>query len=62
MEKVARLFRSFQEADDADVEEDSAMTPEQRVAMVIELQARLYPDAAQQRLTRVCRITQRERS
>jgi hypothetical protein len=61
MERVARHFGSFEAAEAADIEEDVAMTPEQRVAMVLELQARFYPDASQQRLARVYRITQLQR-
>ena len=59
MEKVVRVFHSFEEADAADVAEDRAMTPEERVAVVFELQARLYPDAAQQGFARIYRLTQR---
>ena len=62
MEKVVRVFHSFEEVDAADVAEDQAMTPEERLAVVFELQARLYPDAAQQRFARIYRLTQRERS
>ena len=58
MEKVARIFTSFKDADAADVEEDLRMTPEQRVALVIELRERVYPNASQQGLERICRITQ----
>jgi hypothetical protein len=61
MEKVIRKFDSFEQAEAADIDEDLAMTPEQRIAIVLELQARMYPDADQQGLTRVCRIAQRER-
>jgi len=60
MEKVVRIFHSFEEAEAAEIEEDRAMTPEERVAMVFELQARLYPDAAQQRFARVYRVTERQ--
>jgi hypothetical protein len=62
MERVVRSFGSFEEADAADIEEDLAMTPEQRVAIVFELQARIYPNADQQGFARVCRITQRQKS
>lgn len=62
MEKVIRVFNSFEEADAADAEEDRAMTPAQRVEMVLELQARIYPDAAQQGFARIYRVTQREQS
>ena len=56
MEKVVRIFNAFDAADAADAEEDRNMTPERRVAMVLELRERLYPDAAQQGLARVCRV------
>jgi len=59
MEPVVRHFGSFKAAEAADIEEDPAMTPEQRVAIVLELRARFYPDAAQQGLARVYRITRR---
>jgi hypothetical protein len=62
MEKVIRKFDSFKRAEAADIEEDPAMTPEERIAVVLELRARIYPDAGQQGLARVYRITQRERS
>jgi hypothetical protein len=62
MEKVIRIFDSFSEADAADAEEDRAMTPERRVAMVFELRERLYPDAAQQGFARVCRVIELDRS
>ena len=61
VEKVVRIFHSFEEADAADVEEDLRLSPEERIAILLELQARMYPDAAEQRLTRVYRITQLER-
>ncbi len=62
MERVIRTFDSFEAAEAAEIEEDLAMTPEQRVAIVLELQARIYPDADQQGFARVYRITQRQRS
>lgn len=62
MEKVVQVFRSAQAADESDAHEDARKSPEERIQIVIELRDRLYPDAAQQRLTRVCRITQLERS
>jgi hypothetical protein len=61
MEKTVRYFGSFRAAESADIEEDLAMTPEQRVAIVLELQARVYPDAAQQGFARVYRLTERQR-
>lgn len=62
MEPVVRHFGSFEEAEAADIEQDLAMTPEQRIAMVLELQARFYPDADQQGFARVYRLTQRQPS
>jgi hypothetical protein len=60
MEKAVRHFDSVEAAEAADIEEDLAMTPEQRVSMVFELQARVYPDADQQGFARVYRLTQRQ--
>jgi hypothetical protein len=62
MEQVVRRFGSFAAAEAADIEEDLAMAPEQRVAIVLELQLRIYPDADQQGFARIYRITQRQRS
>jgi len=58
VEKVARIFKSFAEADAADVEEDLRMPPEQRISTLLELQQRYFGDATQQRFERVYRITQ----
>ena len=62
MEDLVRHFGSFEAAEAADIEEDLAMTPEQRIALVLELQARIYPDADRQGFARVYRITQRQGS
>lgn len=62
MEKVVRIFHSFEEADAADLEERLRMTPEERISIVLELQNRYYGDAAQQSFERVCRVIERERS
>ncbi len=62
MEKVVRVFNSFEEADLADREADVLRPREQRIEILLELQARMYPDAAQQRFTRVYRVTELERS
>ena len=60
MERTVRFFGSAEDAEAADIGDDLAMSPEQRVAIVFELQARIYPDAAQQGFARVYRIAQRE--
>ena len=62
MEKEVRVYRSHEEAENADVEHDKTLTPEERVDVVLELRNRYYPDAAQQRLARVYRVTKLERS
>ena len=62
MEKVVRIFKSFADADAADAEEDRNMSPERRIEILLELQTRIYPDAHEQRLARVHRVTQLERS
>ena len=62
MEKVVRIFRSFEDAEGSDVTEDLRMTPEQRIAVLLELQQRIYPNASEQRFARVYRIAQLERS
>ena len=63
MEKTVQIFTNFSDAEAADIEEDLRMTPEQRISIVLNLQKRIYPDAAQRseseaRFARVCRITQ----
>lgn len=62
VEKKVRIFSSFEEADDADARDYMAMSPEQRIQIVIELRDRLHPDAAKQGLARVCRVIKREQS
>ena len=62
MEKRVRIFRSFEEADKADDELYAAMSSQERLAIVIELWNRRHPDAAEQRLARVFRIVELERS
>ena len=58
MEKVVRIFKSFAEADAADVEEDLRISPEQRIQILLELRERYFGDATQQGFTRVYRIVQ----
>jgi hypothetical protein len=60
VKRTVRVFSSFQEADEANARADAALTPEERIQIVIELRDRRHPDAAQQGLARVCRIIQRE--
>jgi hypothetical protein len=60
MERVIRKFDSFEAAEAAEIEEDRAMTPEQRIEIVLELQARVDPDGAKQGFQRVYRVVERE--
>lgn len=62
VEKKVRIFSSFREADEVDARDYMAMTPEERIQIVIELRDRRHPDAAKQGLARVCRIIKREQS
>jgi hypothetical protein len=62
VEKVVKLFASFEDADEADAREDAAMSPQRRLSIVIELRDRRHPDAAEQRLARVFRVVELERS
>jgi hypothetical protein len=62
VEKTVRIFSSFKDADESNACEDLAMSPDQRVRVVIELRDRRHPDAAKQGLARVCRIIKREQS
>ena len=59
MEKVAKVFRSHAEAEQADKEYYRSLTPEQRLAIVFELVAQAYPDEIEQRSERVYRIVKR---
>ncbi|MGO8837054.1 MAG: hypothetical protein ACLQAH_06065 [Limisphaerales bacterium] len=56
MEKVARIFRSFAEADQADFEYYQSLTPELRLDILGELITLAQPDETKQRFERVCRI------
>jgi hypothetical protein len=56
-----RVFNSFAEADAEDAKEDLRMTPEERIAIVFELQRRVYPDAISQGFARVYRATELKR-
>jgi hypothetical protein len=62
VEKTVRIFSSFKDADESNARDDMAMSPDERVRVVIELRDRRHPDAAKQGLARVCRIIKREQS
>jgi hypothetical protein len=62
VEKTVRVFASFEDADAADARDDAALSPEQRLDILIELRDRRHPDAAEQGLARVSRVVELERS
>ena len=62
MEKVVRVFDSFEEADSADAISRSQMSPQQRADIFFELRERAHPDAFKQRFARVYRVLELERS
>ena len=62
MEKVLHIARSFEEADARDREYYRSLTPEQRIAILIELNDRMYgitDDKPAPRLQRVFKIIRR---
>jgi hypothetical protein len=62
MEKVVRVFNSFDEADAANRKERAQMTPEQRAEIFFQLRERSHPDAFTQGFTRVYRVLELEQS
>ena len=64
MESVAVKFRTHQEADEATLAYYRSLTPEQRLEILFQLREFHLKDsdASSQRMARVCRITQLQRS
>ena len=62
VEKTVRIFSRFEDADEADARDDAAMSPAQRLKILIDLRDQRHPDAAEQGLTRVSRVAELERS
>jgi hypothetical protein len=62
VEKTVRIFASFAEADEADAARDAAMSPAERLGILIALRDQRHPDASEQRLARVYRVVELERS
>jgi hypothetical protein len=62
VEKTVRVFASFDAADEAGARYEAAMSPEERLNTLMELRDRRHPDAAEQRLARVSRVVELERS
>lgn len=61
MEKIVRIFKSFEEADQADLEYYRSLTPQQRLELAFQIYDDYY-DAATQRLERVYRVSKRRAS
>jgi hypothetical protein len=62
MEKVIRIFHSFEEADEADARDRRSMTPEERVEVFLAIQQRAFRNGADEKLARVCRVLTLEQS
>ena len=62
MEKVVRVFDTFEEADAADALSRAQMTPRERVDIFFELRERAHPDVLKQGFARVYRVLELERS
>jgi hypothetical protein len=62
MEKVIRIFDSFEEADAEDAVSRAKMSPQERVDIFFELRERAHPDAIKQGFARVCRVLELEQS
>ncbi len=62
MERMAKKFHSFAEAEQADKEYYHSLTPQQRLSILFELIRQKYPDYASSRLERVYRIVKLHRS
>jgi hypothetical protein len=62
VEKVVRIFESFEKADEADVRERQSMTPEERVEVFLAIQQRAFRNAADERLAPVYRVLTLEQS
>jgi uncharacterized protein YdeI (YjbR/CyaY-like superfamily) len=56
VEKAARIFHSFAEADKADDEYYRSLTPEQRLEILFDLVNAQQPDGPEQRIEKVCRV------
>jgi hypothetical protein len=58
MERIARIFRSFEDAEKADLEAMAALTPQERVDLLLELVARYRESLgeAAERFERVHRV------
>jgi flagellar motility protein MotE (MotC chaperone) len=62
VEKVVRVFDTFEAADAADALSRAQMTPQQRVDIFFELRERAHSDAFEQGFARVYRVLELERS
>ena len=62
MDKIVRIFHSFEESEKADQEYYLSLSPEERLEILFELIERYQSNEAQQRLERVYRVVKLEKS
>jgi hypothetical protein len=62
VEKMVRIFNTFEEADAADALSRARMTPQERVDTFFELRERAHPDVFKQGFARVYRVLELEQS
>jgi hypothetical protein len=62
VEKTVRIFTSFEDSGEADARYDASLSPQERLRILIELRNHRHPDAVEQRLARVSRVVELERS
>jgi hypothetical protein len=62
MEKIVRVFQSFEKADKADLNDRQSMAPEERVQAFLAIQQRSFPNGTDERLERVYRVLTLEQS
>jgi len=56
VQKAARIFRSFAEADEAEQQYYRSLTPGQRLQVLLDLVQSQQSDEPEQRLERICRV------
>jgi hypothetical protein len=62
MEKTVCIFKSFEEAEAAEVYSRAQTSPQERVEIFFAIQERAVPDASKQGFARVCRVLKLEQS
>ena len=62
MDKTVRIFKSFEEAGEADAIARNELSPQERVDIFFAIRERANKDASEQGLARVCRVLKLEQS